>query len=126
MKKKCCFYFDPFAFVFGFNSMCMSFYIHLCDFVCAYRNALDLLPTAVFPNFPPGGHIDDENNQKAIEALKNAKEYTIVNEEDALQQESILSKYYILTCTNEWKITSKHGCVVSSISISYTNVYLCA
>lgn len=51
-----------------------------------------MLPTTVFPNFPPGGHIDDENNQKAIEALKNAKEYTIVNEEDALQQESILSE----------------------------------
>lgn len=60
--------------------------------VC-FRNALDLLPTTVFPNFPPGGHIDDENNQRAIEALKNAKEYTIVNEEDTIQQESILSKY---------------------------------
>ncbi|XP_055310996.1 MOXD1 homolog 1 [Sitodiplosis mosellana] len=58
-------------------------------------NALDLLPTTVFPNFPPGGHIDDENNQKAIEALKNAKEYTIVTEEDALQQESILNKLII-------------------------------
>lgn len=66
--------------------------ILLCR-LCMYRNALDLLPTTVFPNFPPGGHIDDENNQKAIEALKNAKEYTIVNEEDALQQESILSTY---------------------------------
>lgn len=61
------------------------------DFVYV-RNALDLLPTTVFPNFPPGGHIDDENNQKAIEALKNAKEYTIINEEDVLQQESILSE----------------------------------
>lgn len=57
------------------------------------RNALDLLPTTIFPNFPPGGQVDDENNQKAIEALKNAKEYTIVDEEDALHQESILSKY---------------------------------
>lgn len=57
-----------------------------------FRNALDLLPTTVFPNFPPGGTIDDENNQKAIEALKNAKEYTIINEEDTLQQESILSE----------------------------------
>lgn len=54
---------------------------------------MDLKPTTVFPNFPPGGHIDDENNQKAIEALHNAKEYSIVNEEDILQQESILSKY---------------------------------
>lgn len=61
--------------------------------ICGARsNALDLLPTTVFPNFPPGGHIEDENNQKAIEALKNAKEYTIVNEEDAIQQESILSE----------------------------------
>lgn len=50
------------------------------------------MPTTVFPNFPPGGHIDDENNQKAIEALKNAKEYTIVNEEEVLHQESILSE----------------------------------
>lgn len=57
------------------------------------RNALDLLPTTVFPNYPPGGHIDDENNQKAIEALKNAKEYTIVSEEDMLHQSSILSTY---------------------------------
>lgn len=61
------------------------------------RNALDLLPTTVFPNYPPGGHVDDENNQKAIEALKNAKEYTIVNEEDMLHQSSILSKYYLLS-----------------------------
>lgn len=50
------------------------------------------MPTTIFPNFPPGGHIDDENNKKAIEALHNAKEYSIVNEEDILQQESILSK----------------------------------
>lgn len=62
-----------------------------------FRNALDLLPTTVFPNFPPGGQIDDENNKKAIEALKNAKEYTIVDEEDALHQESILSKYINLS-----------------------------
>lgn len=52
-----------------------------------------MLPTTVFPNFPPGGQVDDENNQKAIKALKNAKEYTIVDEEDALHQESILSGY---------------------------------
>lgn len=50
------------------------------------------MPTTIFPNFPPGGHIDDENNKKAIEALQNAKEYSIVTE-DILQQESILSEY---------------------------------
>lgn len=50
------------------------------------------MPTTIFPNFPPGGHIDDENNKKAIEALQNAKEYSIVAE-DILQQESILSEY---------------------------------
>lgn len=58
----------------------------------ANRNILDLLPTTIFPNFPPGGHIDDENNKKAIEALKNAKEFSIVDEEDVLYRESILSK----------------------------------
>lgn len=51
------------------------------------------MPTTIFPNFPPGGHIDDENNKKAIEALQNAKEYSIVTE-DILQQESILSEWY--------------------------------
>lgn len=51
------------------------------------------MPTTIFPNFPPGGHIDDENNKKAIEALQNAKEYSIVTE-DILQQESILSKFF--------------------------------
>lgn len=63
-----------------------------------------MLPTTVFPNFPPGGTIDDENNQKAIEALKNAKEYTIVNEEDALQQESILSELILFSNLNSWLI----------------------
>lgn len=65
---------------------------------------MDLLPTTVFPNFPPGGHIDDENNQRAIEALKNAKEYVIV-QEDALQQESILSEYRNIDKTQK---KSKH------------------
>lgn len=57
-----------------------------------FSNILDLLPSTIFPNYPPGGHIDDENNRKAIEALKSAKEYSIVDEEDVLQKESILSK----------------------------------
>lgn len=52
------------------------------------------MPTTIFPNFPPGGHIDDENNKAAIEALQNAKEFSIVNEEDVLQKESILSMFY--------------------------------
>lgn len=50
------------------------------------------MPTTIFPNYPPGGHIDDENNKKAIEALQSAKEYSIVTE-DILQQESILSEW---------------------------------
>lgn len=49
------------------------------------------MPTTIFPNYPPGGHIDDENNKKAIEALQNAKEYSVLDDEDGLQQESILS-----------------------------------
>ncbi|KAJ6646050.1 MOXD1 like 1 [Pseudolycoriella hygida] len=57
-------------------------------------NVLDLMPTTIFPNFPPGGHIDDENNRKAIEALQNAKEYSIVTE-DLLLQDSILNKLVI-------------------------------
>lgn len=75
------------------NNRC-QFYRQISLYALFYRNALDLLPKTVFPNFPPGGQIDDENNQKAIEALKNAKEYTIVDEEDALHHESILSKYF--------------------------------
>jgi hypothetical protein len=59
-------------------------------------NILDLLPTTIFPNYPPGGHIDDENNKKAIEALKNAKEFSIVDEEDILYRESILSKFFFI------------------------------
>lgn len=51
------------------------------------------MPTTIFPNYPPGGHIDDENNKKAIEALQNAKEYSILDDEDVFQQESILSKF---------------------------------
>lgn len=78
------FWFQKYQTAFIFNLYIVS--------ICPVSNALDLLPTTVFPNFPPGGHIEDENNQKAIEALKNAKEYTIVNEEDAIQQESILSE----------------------------------
>lgn len=80
-----------------FNNVISEISLAMTDItveICfSFRNALDLLPTTVFPNFPPGGTIDDENNQKAIEALKNAKEYTIVNEEDTLQQESILSEF---------------------------------
>lgn len=73
-----------------------AYYDNNTHFYCLYiqkycRNALDLLPTTVFPNYPPGGHVNDENNQKAIEALKSAKEY-IVNEEDLLHQSSILSE----------------------------------
>lgn len=56
-------------------------------------NILDLLPSTIFPNYPPGGDVDDENNKRAIEALKNAKEFSIVNEEDILYQESILSEF---------------------------------
>lgn len=61
-----------------------------------FSNILDLLPTTIFPNYPPGGNVDDEENRKAIEALKNAKEYSFVDEEDVLYQESILSNntYY--------------------------------
>uniref|UniRef100_A0A1B0CDV7 Uncharacterized protein n=2 Tax=Lutzomyia longipalpis TaxID=7200 RepID=A0A1B0CDV7_LUTLO len=44
---------------------------------------------------PPGGNVDDEQNRKAIEALKNAKEYSFVDEEDILYQESILNKLII-------------------------------
>lgn len=74
----------------------MKFHSCLSLFVLWFcRNILDLLPTTVFPNYPPGGHIDDENNKRAIEALKNAKEYSIVDEEDVLQKESILSKFCI-------------------------------
>lgn len=80
------------SFIVDIYSLRFFYFVLLLFFRWAFRNALDLLPTTVFPNFPPGGHIDDENNRKAIEALKNAKEYTIINEEDALQQESILSK----------------------------------
>ncbi|XP_059608084.1 MOXD1 homolog 1 [Phlebotomus argentipes] len=58
-------------------------------------NILDLLPTTIFPNYPPGGNVDDEENRKAIEALKNAKEYSFVDEEDVLYQESILNKLII-------------------------------
>lgn len=60
----------------------------------AYRNVLDLLPTTIFPNYPPGGNVDDDNNKRAIEALKSAKEYNVVDEEDILYRESILSEYF--------------------------------
>lgn len=66
-------------------------------------NILDLLPTTIFPNYPPGGHIDDENNKKAIEALKNAKEFSIVDEEDVLYRESILSKFSFIHFTRKEK-----------------------
>lgn len=57
------------------------------------ENILDLLPKTVFPNFPPGGTIDDENNKIAIEALKKAKDYSYVDQEDALLNKSILSEF---------------------------------
>ena len=58
-------------------------------------NILDLLPTTVFPNFAPGGDVDDEQNQLAIKALQNAKDYSVIDEEDVLYKESILNKLII-------------------------------
>ncbi|XP_049547177.1 MOXD1 homolog 1 [Anopheles darlingi] len=59
-------------------------------------NILDLLPTTIFPNFAPGGEVDDEQNQLAIRALQNAREYSIVEEEeDVLYRESILNRLII-------------------------------
>lgn len=56
------------------------------------------MPTTIFPNYPFGGHIDDENNKKAIEALHNAKEYSIIDDDDdVMQQQSILSKCNSIT-----------------------------
>lgn len=78
----------------------------------AYRNVLDLLPTTIFPNYPPGGNVDDDNNKRAIEALKSAKEYNVVDEEDILYRESILSEYFAAVdlvwsgldiCRLEWR-----------------------
>ena len=55
------------------------------------------MPTTAFiPNFPPGGTIDDENNKKVIEALQNAEEYSVVDEEIALKKGSVLSTFLLL------------------------------
>ena len=54
------------------------------------------MPTTAFiPNFPPGGTIDDENNKKVIEALQNAEEYSVVDEEIALKKGSVLSTFLL-------------------------------
>lgn len=58
-----------------------------------YKNSIDdMLPP--FPNYDNGGDINDENNRRAIEALKNAKEYSVVDEEEQLYKKSILSKNF--------------------------------
>lgn len=57
-----------------------------------YSSNSDFQPL-VLPQFSPGGEIDDENNKIAIEALKHAKEYTlVVDEDDQIYKQSILSK----------------------------------
>ncbi len=58
-----------------------------------YRESInDFFPATVFPNYEHGGDLNDENNRLAIEALKNAKEYSIIqDEEDQLYRKSILS-----------------------------------
>lgn len=57
-----------------------------------YSSNSDFQPL-VLPQFSPGGEIDDENNRIAIEALKHAKEYTlVVDEDDQIYKQSILSK----------------------------------
>lgn len=57
-----------------------------------YKNSIeDILPP--FPNYERGGDVNDENNRGAIEALKNAKEYSVVeDEEEQIYKKSILSK----------------------------------
>lgn len=48
------------------------------------------MPATIFPNFSPGNPADSD--KKAIEALRTAKEYSIIDDEDILQRNSILSK----------------------------------
>lgn len=84
-------FFETFG-VFQFYSMNMTDVENLFLY---NGNILDILPKTIFPNFPPGGDPDDEINRKAIEALKNAKEYSTVSEEDVLYEESILNKLII-------------------------------
>lgn len=61
-----------------------------------YSSNVDFQPQfSSMPQFSPGGEIDDENNKIAIEALKHAKEYTLVlDEEDQIYKQSILSEQF--------------------------------
>lgn len=59
-----------------------------------YNSDLDAYTTSiVFPNFPPGGDLNDRENRIAIEALKHAKEFSEVTEEEIVYKNSTLSKY---------------------------------
>lgn len=58
-----------------------------------YNSDLDAYTTSyVFPNFPPGGDLNDPENRIAIEALRQAKEYSEGPEEEIVNKNSTLSK----------------------------------
>lgn len=58
-----------------------------------YNGDLDAYTgSIVFPNFPPGGDLNDHENRIAIEALKHAKEFSEISEEDISYKNSTLSK----------------------------------
>uniref|UniRef100_A0A336L841 CSON004817 protein n=1 Tax=Culicoides sonorensis TaxID=179676 RepID=A0A336L841_CULSO len=61
-----------------------------------YNSDLDAYTTSiVFPNFPPGGDLNDRENRIAIEALKHAKEFSEVTEEEIVYKNSTLNKLII-------------------------------